>query len=350
MRFFDKTLYSLCIIIFAIGCSKKTEDSSTLPSVDPTTPGSGIGSPDETAGFNVSVVPPSTANYFIHKDGDFSADCAVDPDATAYADRDISCIIEVEELEGRFHGIDMKLNVPTGSCSYATYYPYFYYGLEHGTGPTAVSLTYDADNVLTGSSVTGPGYVTSDGTPMCDYDHSPADGPNCCYGTYTLTKTVDVNPPTVETDIDWGGTPGNCVQGAGKTAERTKVYGLPVTTIYDTAIGLSVEHTVGDSLLLPDSLLFANYFSGATPTAFQAASTFPGNPYYEFACYDTAHELKRRIRVMVREWNEESEFELEAAGDPDTTGVEADWGTPINDYEDWKDIVDGGDGFPGFYD
>ena len=55
-----------------------------------------------------------------------------------------------------------------------------------------------------------------------------------------------------------------------------------------------------------------------------------------------------RIRVQIREWNEVAEFELEAAGDPDTSGVEPNWGASVNDYRDWLDMTTTYlDAFPG---
>ena len=66
-------------------------------------------------------------------------------------------------------------------------------------------------------------------------------------------------------------------------------------------------------------------------------------PYYTFECYDNAEELLARVRLVVREWNEESQ--LDASGDPDTEGTEPVSGTPLNDRRDWADATPGADTF-----
>lgn len=337
-------LISLVAVLFT-GCENADDED-----------GSGGGAPvpgvvDANGGFNIKMNPQPNTNYYIHKDGDFAAPCVVAPGATAHVDRDLYCTVEVEELEGAFvaaddEGLQMVMNSPPGMCRYVRYTPYYYFGRNYGQGPTAVVVNRDVDgNFIPGtSSITGPGYFTSDGTAICNYDYSPSNGPDCCYGSYTLTDAG-----TTSTQ-EWQGKPGNCVGGSGSLADRDPITGLPLSTIYSGPNGFNDEFVTGKLGFISfnhSSLFYANYFSGPTPTAFNMAGVYPGSPYYEWECLDEAQELNARIRLRIREWNEVVEFDLGSAGDPDTTGLETNWGQNINDYIDWLDVVNSGNGYPG---
>lgn len=342
----------LVCLIFAslmVGCKSEDEGSSSSGSVIP-------GVIDAAGGFNVKVNPPTGTNYYIHKAGDFDSACVVDAAdvGTGLGNTFIDCIIEVEELEGAFggeKGISMVMNVPPSMCKYVTYYPYFYFGLDFGDGPSAATANFDAegDFISAGSSITGPGVFNSDGTVRCDYDYSAADGPNCCGGSMTYTSITPT--ATTVTDMDWGGKPGNCAAGAGALALRDEDTNMPLTTYYFKPNGFNDEFTTGKKSYIShfhSSLHYANYYSGAAPAAFKLADpNYPANPYYTWYCLDDAEEEIARIRVQIREWNDADEFALGATGDPDATGAEAS-GSSINDIMDWLDIVTTyADVFPG---
>jgi hypothetical protein len=331
--------------------SSDDEESSTSGSVVP-------GVIDAAGGFNVKVDNPAGTNYYIHKDGDFNASCVVPIGTTTYADKDISCILEVEELEGAFNGIDMVMNVPPAMCTYVSYYPYFYFGRDYGVGPTAATVRFDTEGTYVGGTVTGPGYITSSGEVKCNYDYTPSTGPDCCYGSYTKTTinnfgSTDPDLPqttVVQAGVEWPGKPGNCAAGAGATiAPRDDNYGLPVRTYYFKPNGFNDLFATGKRTVIDgdSSLYYANFYSGTIPTAFKDGAAFEANPYYEWTCLDDAHEMTARIRVQIREWNEIDEFALESTGNPDTSGAETDWGTAVNDFPDWLDIVNAGNLFPG---
>lgn len=342
------------LVIFAlfaslvVGCkSDEDDDSSTSGSVVP-------GVIDAVGGFNVKVKPPDGTNYFIHKSGDFDAACVVASNETVYANKDINCIVEVEELEGAFHGISMVMNAPPNMCKYVLYYPYIYFGRDYGSGPTAVTAVFDADGdfVSAGSSITGPGYFNADGTAICNYDYTPTQGPDCCIGSYTLTKTTPT-ATTIESK-EWTGKPGNCAVTPAEEVKRDDLDNFPIPIYYFSLDGFNKEFATKKRSFIDyddSSLYYANYYTGTAPAAFKL-TTSPvneptGHPYYQWLCLDDAEEIIARIRVQIREWNDIDEFLLEGAGNPDTTGTETDWGTNINDFKDWLDIFTSGDGFPG---
>lgn len=336
------------------GC-KKEEVATTAPPfvpVDPEVPTPGV--VDQAGGFNIKVNPPEGANYYIHLKDDFDSPCSVSATATSLADKDITCTVEVEELEGKFHGIDMVLNVPTSMCKYVSHLPFYYFGETYGTAPATANINILPDGTLDPTSNVGAGgSLTAAGELRCDYDYSADGGPNCCIGDTNIVRRTDFGTPeqvsTPETKT-WGGQPGNCVAGPGSAAKRNKVDNMPIPTIYYSTTGFSQSFPVAGSLEVTnaESYYYANFFTGATyPTAFKMLSTYTANPTYYWTCYDDALEVKSRIQVEIREWNEMDEFALESTGDPDTTGIQTDWLTPINDWPDWDDMLNGADDYPG---
>ena len=342
--------WPLCILLALVavvaGCkSEDDSDSSSSGSVVP-------GVIDANGGFNVKVNAPNGANYFIHKTGDFEAACTVASNETVYANKDINCIVEVEELEGAFNGISMVMNAPPAMCKYVNYYPYVYFGLDYGVGPTAATVRFDKNGTFVGGTVTGPGYL-SDGEVKCNYTYKDQD---CCYGSYTKTKitnylSVDPELPQTSTSTseEWAGKPGNCAVTPAEEVQRDETYNLPMPIFYFSTIGFNKEFVTRKRSIIDgnSSLFYASYYTGTAPAAFKLASSFPGNPNYQWTCVDDAEETVARIRVQIREWNEVEEFVLGASGNPDTTGTETDWGSAVNDFRDWLDIFSGGNGFPG---
>jgi hypothetical protein len=117
------------------------------------------------------------------------------------------------------------------------------------------------------------------------------------------------------------------------------------------------------SLQKSGNVYAANWF---TPETFgNATNTFPATTYpsgmaytfntepmgyYQFGCMDRAGDYIARIRVLVRSWDETSDFT--AQSNPyNPLSSEPEFGTPYHDYHVWDDAApaNGGDGFPGFY-
>lgn len=343
------TLFLASLFLVVTGCKSDNEDdgAATSGSVIP-------GIIDSAGGFNIKLNKPMGTNYYIHKTGDFDSTCSVASTATAMGDIDIECIVEVEELEGAFNGISMVMNSPPGMCPYIRYTPYFYFGRDYGVGPTSATVNLDVNgNLKGGSSVVGPGTLTSKGEVLCDFEYKDNDARNCCLGSASITTVQDIDGGgTSSTTVtkEWGGKPGNCAAGTGaKTAPRTVETNMPTGVYYFKPNGFNDEFKTEKRSVIDgySSLYYANYYSGVIPNAFKDGATYPGNPYYEWICLDDALEIRARIRVQIREWNDIDEFALEATGDPDTGGLETGFGTSINDFADWLDVTNGGNGFPG---
>jgi hypothetical protein len=263
----------------------------------------------------------------------------------------VRCIIESDELDLHQLGLQYDVIVPEGMCDFLLRVPYIYENFEIGVGPTEVSYTLEEDGSFSDEM------NSIDGKPYCVYDYGIFGGdlPNCCYGTYTKTVTsaktgkVSMSPGT------WGGGKlGECYYGGGYLdAEATlDTEGFPVAqTIYVGREAL-VQHEVfeGPEGKYISNIALANYYDskdhgGRAPAAIRADFA---RPNYEYYCLDDAEENIAYIEIVVREWNEEVEFD--ADGDPDTTGIEPDWELPrtddINDWTDWKDVDSDGDTFP----
>lgn len=338
-----KFLVMLALLITAVACKK---DDNAGAAIDPNkgTPGK----VDAVGGFNVKPNPPTGADYYMHLKGDFDKPCAVSSSSSAAADRDIECILEVEELEGKFHGIEMVLNVPPGMCRYTLYTPYYYLGKPVGVGAQAFVINFDINGVVDAATVSVDGTpgmsgsnstIATDGVPQCAFNYPGAE--QCCMGDYTITTIMNLGDatetPATTTNYSWGGLYGNCIAGAGATMERDPQYGLPFSEIQFSAAGESRTITIPGTISKGgyQSWMHSNYVTSTIPTAMVS-------PYYEFECFDDGFEQSARIRVQVREWNEMSEFLLKSTGNSDSGGLattETYWPGYVNDYYDWDDWI-----------
>lgn len=367
MKWISKTNFSLLIIAIGLlttGCKKDATAADAIPTGPdaPATPGK----VDNTGGFNIKVNPPDEANYYIHRKGDFDKKCVVTSSSAAFADRDIECVIETEELEAAFFGIDMVLNVPSNMCKFVLFTPSYYFGKRGGHGPIEVTINLDADGNFSSASYTplaNAGTVSFvEGKPVCEFNYTSSKGPNCCTGSYQLTTTKPSTPDNVTIE-DWGGQVGACLTGAGvELVTRHPTLQWPVSQIYSATEGQSKSFVVGSKSVefTNNSFWFANHYTSTVPTPFTAppvpapipANYYEPSRYFEWRCLDDAEEQIARIRVQIREWNKSSEFDLGSAGNPDVpVGDEPDWTDPIldfNDFYDWDDHIADGNGYPGF--
>jgi len=287
--------------------------------------------------------------------------CAIAIEGTLESREEITCQMEVKELDLYAVGLAFDLHISQGACEYLWYRHYEYEAFEVGYGPTDVSYTIDANGSITNE------VNSSGGEPYCEYDYSDLglDWPNCCLGRYTLTVTnegaggeVTVHPPKW-----WGGNPCDCHDGAAH-ADDEAVFNedrCPMATIlYLNWAAFSKPFRLGS---ISDDYFtnvpYANYYDPADhdgtrpaglredgplgPSAIRWPYYYPW-PYYTFVCTDDADEIFGSIRLIVREWNEAEEFfKPNNSGNPDTEGTEPGTAYLLNDVWDWKDATPGSD-------
>jgi len=335
--------------------------------------GGGGGGGGEALTFEVTATADN-ANYsiLVSKDGDGVTPCAPTSD-----DKEITCIVDMEELDLFFHGLTITATAPHSVCKYMGSRPQFYSVAPVGYQPTDVFYALDSsgafDDPTTHAGLTPAGlaatdpdiYYKIDGDWVshedlygdaatapedlrCPYDYSEVStfsaGENCCYIEYN--KMVDNDGEAENSREDWGGALSNCYRGAGiQDWDKTNGNGFPVELIeeVDAADGLTSTFTITAPIAddeLEEQVSVANYFSGGT--APRALSD--GNPYYWYKCYDANREIQYQVNVLVREWNTGGE---RVDGDPDVTGSES---APFsdagkNDFQDWDDITDALSGY-----
>lgn len=348
-----------------------------FPSILPDDPTAGF----DTTGFFIGVVNNEEINSHVRTSGSFGTSCEI---AGTSANTDLSCWIDVPEGDLNFYGVDLVYNVPAGMCRYLRRTTYWYHNEETGYGPTSIVLDYTTN--ADGSAVTastcsvdgGPGLPCNstfnevefkiDGgsiTPRCSYDKTPIDRPNCCFGTYTLDKTITTDvaapdPDTVTTSfetLDWDSGKDafkECVGGAGRTNwDWYSKTGYPVPVIQFAQNGLSDKYELKAPIQTVNNgtnYSIANFYI-TTPVAIHNHSSFgtattstqpyfivpitdrngtpmtSGNNSYSFECLDEAFEVKHRIRAYVRDWDTYADYlaYIASAGVtsvPDRPGVE----------------------------
>lgn len=278
--------------------------------------------------------------------------CYVEPSSSAtelkYADnKDIRCIIDMDELDLHQLGVQFDVVVPEGMCDFLLRVPYIYENFEIGQGPTKVSWTVNEDGTFS-DEVNAMG-----GEPYCRYDYSPFGElyPNCCYGDYVRSVTSAKTGETSVKQGHWGGGQlGDCYYGGGYLDKMAMfdTQGFPVAqTIYLGRSGrVQEEDFAGIEGKYGPNVALANYYDpadhgGGPPAAVGARFA---NRDYDYYCLDDAEETIAHIAIQVREWNEEVEFDADQ--DPDTVGTEPGWEAPIDDWDDWKTLTPGDADFP----
>ena len=193
------------------------------------------------------------------------------------------------------------------------------------------------------------------GAPVCEFDYSTGEIesllPNCCVGRYLQQVTTAETGVTQTQEHNWGGSKlSECYDGASFVDEAAILApdGFPVATfVYMNRMAhVEQKRYEGAADKAPTTAMLANFWDpddhdGGKPAALEG---FAASPYYEFRCEDDAEEQIARIRILVREWNEEKEFDTE--GNPDTKGDRDMFDSPINDIPDWRDLTPDDVSFP----
>ena len=265
-------------------------------------------------------------------------------------DNEVTCIMEMNELDLWVLGMAYEIVAPEGMCDFIWYGSYMFENWKSGMGPTEVSWVVDteADGGAIQDEVNSVG-----GVPYCPYDYTDREGPNCCAGYYRLTVTNAVTG-TVTTEIkDWRGKLSECYAG-GAYLDTQAVFsedGWPMSRF------IYLDRQAADELITyeglsdewPSNVLLANYIDeddhdGGVPAAFIGEAS---RPLYQIQCLDDAYEVIAHIDLIVREWNEEAEFDID--GNPDSTGTESLRNHFIDDISDWKVLTPDDTTFPEMY-
>lgn len=337
---------------------------------------------DNDNGFYVQLETTSKYSYVLHKGtgavtDDFSQGCQVLKSDTG-GNTDITCVVEAKEFDLYFYGTTLRVNVPEDMCQYFTVQRPYYYNFVPSYGPTIVIDNTIGPNPVTLSGITanpgeikvGPNTQTS---AYCSTDYTNKANPayvkgagNCCQGKYTAVVVGSDGSLSSASDIEWGGSFSSCLVGPALQDDgftpASPSTGYPTTSVFFVeGEGYNQAYKVQSPFELgyQSNIYAANFFkpaehpvAGGVPSCYRgytvpAAGSVPTysvpatNPYHVYTCYDRASEVKARIRVMVRDWNEVSEYELGAAGDSDSAGVEPDYSSPaVNDFMDLLDLGD----------
>jgi hypothetical protein len=380
---------AMCLSL-STACREKAETSEET-TTDPTELVDG--EVNDAAGFKVAVGAKVTYPAFIHpKDSsDWTEECKVEATEVLTSAADKYCVYEGREKDLHFHGGALHYNVPTEMCSYFVVRPYWYYQFETANGPSQVYYSIDKNgnygidsnndgtvetaNAVSQASFSGASSTLASivsGSLTCAYDYTNQDGPNCCLGEYsasvrTWDSSIDVDgdgtaeggygDPELESS-KWGGNAGDCLSGSAVDTQEKTDDGFPIPDhYYVDGTGINDVYTIASPASKDKSsnLYIANADFGGTSGAKEvdddlfgdARGTTKRSRYYGFECYDPAFELQARIRVEIQDWNEDAEFALQSAGNPDsnddpTTDFESTpfGDEPYNDHLDWHTFVD----------
>ncbi|MEZ4241430.1 MAG: hypothetical protein R3F59_35820 [Myxococcota bacterium] len=284
--------------------------------------------------FRLSVTPGLDYPVRMRETNTVDTRCEVTPPRDFAQYNELECTLDINELDLYGSGLDFDLSVPANACDYLIYWHYQYEGWEVGLGPPDVSYTVLAGGVITDE-------VNSiNGVPYCKYDYTWGYGdtaPNCCLGDYT--KTVNAGGNIITSHEFWDGDPASCYGGAAFIDPEATFGpdGFPrAKIIYLNGAAFQKSfHFEPLSDEFVSNVPLANYYSpqdhdGDRPAGLNGAWA---QPRYTFQCVDRDYELFSELRLTVREYNEEAQYD--ADGNPDTVGFEPVTGHPIDDLNDW---------------
>jgi hypothetical protein len=278
--------------------------------------------------------------------GNFTSACQI-PNGARGTDADISCVLEVGELDVAFNSLDIQYNVPANACSYVRIKPYSFWSFEPGEGQIYASYDLYSDGTVVDRA------NTVNGVPTCIYDHTQEEGPNCCEGNYNLNVVQFATDGTFSSVArstgSWGGKAANCLAGPAMMTQTLTPSGYPRNTVYDVkSTGVNSTYTIPSMSNFRSNVNVANFYNpsdhydGRPPSFMPFGSIYKPQETYEWECLNGAGNRLSRIRLMIREWNTTSPVE---GGDPDVGGADDDFPDQgNNDRLDWRDFEDH---FPG---
>lgn len=295
---------------------------------------------------------------------ELTSECKV-PLGTTGAAADITCILEIEELDLFFNELTMQVHIPSTACDYLGEVPYYFYAYEPGSGPTTTSHEVLADGTI--NDVLN----TSNGIPQCRFDYTSIDGPDCCIGDYTkIVTTYEDNgsSDTSSTSASWTGKVSSCLTGPAMSTQPKSGNGAPMRLLtYVRGTGVNKTYTVPAAInqSIGSTAASSNFYAASfyepgshgglvtsKPLAFDTQTNVPAllrisaHDHYEFQCLNRAEDLNARIRIHIREWNRDN---IGSTTDPDETGAEPDFpDKPYNDRYDWLDLENLGFGYPSY--
>ena len=320
-----------------------------------------------TAGFYAVPVIPTGINYYFHEQSSLTASCLVNTNESVLAKKDIYCILDMPELDLYDNQIGFNFNAPNDMCAYTEIVPYVFYAY-----PAGVHTGYSNETVnsATGAVTIDPAHdpLNASGQPLCPYDYTSIQGPNCCEGTWsmdvTTTATASTPATTMHTTGSYSGKIAACLVGPGMNAPmKLDVNGFPESTIFrQLTTGQNFEFDIQSPISQQQgsNLYIANYFN---PTSYGASqSTFPPETYggtvpppiynkrayYEYRCLDPADEIQARIRILIRSWDTVANFT--AVTNPYTAPatLNPQFNDPLHDFAVWQDLVSGVVGVGGY--
>jgi hypothetical protein len=408
-----KTKIWIVIVMMCLSaCAKKSSssaaDSASSGGGSDTSPVDPIPS---SSTFYVHAIPEEKIETYTHViSQNWDQKCKVNLDAATTAERDIMCVVEMQEGDMHYTDLILSYNIPVHPrCRYIRVMPYYFYFAKPGDGPDQVAWTEDTSGRKTitgfsGGSSGATAYVGKGNSINCSFDYSGGGGPNCCEGEYTATITIGGVASTEQRD--WGGSFSNCTAGPAVDLQSKTEDGFPRPDVYrlveealsslskalfvrdlspESAVSIPVVQADASPTPPPDladppddnpftgemklqapadkaygsNIYTANYYEDLTnlpkPVSYPDATLAPAYkfpwPYYTYDCVDEAEEVYARIRIMIRDWNSRSEFiKTSNTADANVSGSEPGFSyDDYNDHGDWKDYQDLNLEYPGIH-
>lgn len=236
------------------------------------------------------------------------------------ATNDITCILDIAELDAWDSEIQINYNTPANTCAYTEIVPYAFYSDQPGRVDVDVFVSKDATGAVTFQQIFNRGvcattalYSTTAAAaadmvcnalpaspyaallpgasaPSCYFDYSTATpaGPNCCVGTWTMTTSEDAGAgarKVTTTTGNFNGKASSCLAGPAVDTQTKDILGNPRSTIKNTYLGGTNQIYKVKSPSDKDRTIFynTNYFD---PTYFDPTNAYTSGGLLEHPSRD----------------------------------------------------------------
>ncbi len=322
-----------------------------------------------------------TPSFLLHKVGDTQATrkCRINASDIQSASPqtkalDIRCLLDAEEEDLYFSGLKLQATTGPSVCEYIEYAPYYINTFSPAQSKGVTSKYQSRVNVYTGCLTSGTipeaknvceSYYTTESNPSapnCDEGYVEYNAITMSFDNSATPACTIASAPVV-TKVYCGGKKTNCINGPIRDlltdgqidkGSRAMVYAASAGITQNWEHSSPISHLDLTNIRLANATIknqcsssnaHFNTWESAVFSLPSTASPFAkSNPYYSFYCLNSAKEIKARIRINVRDWDENFKISdgidnsgpSSPAAKMNNAGLDI-FSNPYNNFADWDD-------------
>ena len=348
--------------------------------------------------FSIENKVTSSSSYFLHQAGQNirAPKCNISQKfIESGLIPDITCFLEVGELDLYELGLDIDITAGTSMCEFVEFQPFSYYQYRPYKTDLKERVYYlisrnscDFSNLSTSSNLFKSTTTISSGAidpatnennlilleitldHLCsgNYDETLCDSGRYSYNSISITNDTSVEGSTkcsyeiTKKDVNCGGHHSDCISGPKKDIAlegeaRSFIHPSYSSIRQNYKFASPIERNEFSNKRLAnftnsnncsneinkyvyESQIWKNYTelkNLQSPNSGILSPFSTSSPYYEFYCLDSAYEVKAKIKLLVRDWNLSFDPSSNIDYFIDLNKMDASTNLDDNDIPDWDD-------------